>query len=351
MSDPRKKKSSAEGLLQGIPGAPEVRNTNVDVLRGFAALAVALYHFSRSDYLGNSLLGHALHFGYLGVHAFFVVSGFVIPLALARARGGINPAAKPNRLWHRFLINRWLRLYPAFAASALLTIALWYVSAWMPNFRGGQPSFSWAQLFSNATLSCDLTNTAWINPVFWTLGVEAQYYIIIALCITWLSSSRRWLRSATLLLWIAAPLIAPWHGTFLPFGATFALGIIFFQKSIGLISTVETTLWAAAAILVSILHGDFAIAGASGASFLFLAIVPQLKWRLLLSIGAVSYSLYLLHVPIGGRIINLSEHFTLPWIGRVGAVAAALAASLAAAAIFYRLIEKPSHEAARRWSR
>lgn len=58
--------------------------------------------------------------------------------------------------------------------------------------------------------------------------------------------------------------------------------------------------------------------------------------RWLVWLGTVSYSLYLLHVPIGGRIVNFGERLVTDPLARVGVLAAALAASLIAAALYHR---------------
>ncbi|HEY9155096.1 MAG TPA: acyltransferase [Opitutaceae bacterium] len=328
--------------------ARESHDVRVDVLRGLAALGVALYHFSRSAYLGQGITTTILQQGYLGVHAFFVVSGYVIPLALARIAARAKQPFRP-RLIPGFLIGRWIRLYPAFAASAVLSIVLWYGSALLPGFRGGPPNFSWAQIASNATLSCDVFNLAWINPVFWTLAIETQYYVAIALCFPLLVSRHRWLRWSTLLVWIIAPLLSQTHGTLFPFGATFAVGLILYGSASELFSKTESAILVIAALTVTMSHGDYPVAIAKAVSLLFLCRFPAIKNRWILGLGTVSYSLYLVHVPIGGRVINLSEHFTLSFPEKLIATFAALIASIIAAVAFYCYVERPSHEASRRW--
>jgi peptidoglycan/LPS O-acetylase OafA/YrhL len=68
----------------------------------------------------------------------------------------------------------------------------------------------------------------------------------------------------------------------------------------------------------------------------------HLRSSRLTDFGLISYSLYLLHVPIGGKIMNLGGRFahTLPALILV--LAAAVVGSVAAAALFYRFIELPS---------
>ena len=65
------------------------------------------------------------------------------------------------------------------------------------------------------------------------------------------------------------------------------------------------------------------------------------------SLGMISYSLYLLHVPIGGRVINLSKRFVDNDLERFLAVGFALTISIVVAWFFYHLIETRSHLASR----
>jgi peptidoglycan/LPS O-acetylase OafA/YrhL len=81
-----------------------------------------------------------------------------------------------------------------------------------------------------------------------------------------------------------------------------------------------------------------------------IAYLPSRTNRALELLGAISYSLYLLHVPIGGRVINLFSRLDLGALGRVGAVFAALAASMAASVLLYRFVELPAQRWARRFT-
>ena len=74
----------------------------IEVLRGFAALSVVIYHvvelFSWKDF---PLTGPLLWFraGWMGVDLFFVISGFVIGIA---AFSGIDKHSDKTFRWHFF---------------------------------------------------------------------------------------------------------------------------------------------------------------------------------------------------------------------------------------------------------
>lgn len=316
------------------------RIDTIDYLRALAALAVCLFHFNGDDFVGIPAISSVLRYGYLGVDAFFVISGFVIPFALYRSGYTIKDCGA-------FFAARFLRLYPAYLATCVVIIALWHLSAITPGFQGDLPQTSAAQLISNALLICEFTGESALSPVFWTLAIEAQYYLLIAASMPFLSGGYRPLRWIILGVWIVAPLFIKLEGAVFSWTALFAIGILGYLWRTRQVSRFEFSgflLLAAIAHLevkgyASILAGGFTIA---------LILIP-IRWRIswLAWLGSISYSLYLLHATIGGRIINLTMRLPETWWIRIAAVALALLVSLVAAALFYYFIEKPSHQFSR----
>ena len=124
------------------------RLSNLDILRGLAALAVCLFHFDRDSLFKGTFYPEIAQFGYLGVNVFFVISGFIIPLSLAKAGFTLKG------IW-AFWMARFLRLYPAYFATALLAVGLWYISMLIPGFRGvAKPDLSFEMIFANLTMTC-----------------------------------------------------------------------------------------------------------------------------------------------------------------------------------------------------
>jgi len=74
------------------------------------------------------------------------------------------------------------------------------------------------------------------------------------------------------------------------------------------------------------------------------------KSRWLLAAGAISYSLYLVHVPIGGRVLNLSRHLPQSLPLALFALTMALGLTMTAAYLLWRFVEKPSMAAASKLS-
>ena len=96
----------------------------VELLRGVAALSVAWFHFTNGGgLLKSGWLKASGSYDWLGVEAFFVISGFIIPYSMYR--GGF----RFPRHFGAFLLKRIIRLDPPYLIAAMLSLSLWYVSA------------------------------------------------------------------------------------------------------------------------------------------------------------------------------------------------------------------------------
>jgi len=315
------------------------RLANLDVLRAVAALLVCLHHFDRGD---DPALGILSEGGYLGVNMFFVLSGFVIPLSLYRSGFCYRDTGA-------FYLARLIRLYPAYLAVAVLAIGLHYASTFVPGFAGNHPAYTREILWANATLTSDLLGQPWIVPIFWTLAIEAQFYLLIGLSLPLLVKHPPWPALAVMALWILAPLVAGHGPTVFTWTALFALGIVVFLYRASLLSLPwAASVFAAAGVVELSVHG-WASAFIGVGTAVFIAFCPGIHFRALVAIGTISYSLYLIHPLIGGRVINFTSRLPdqefVHWL----ALTVAVLLSLAAAAVLYYVIEKPSHVLSRRF--
>ena len=317
------------------------RFENLDLYRGLAALAVCLFHFGVDqpvhDRIASDLLGH----GYLGFDVFFVISGFVIPLALEKSHF-------VARDYGSFLLKRFLRLYPAYFASGVLVLVLWYASSLYPGFRGAAPHVSARQIVGNLTLTADLLDEPWLNPVYWTLAIEVQYYLLIGLCYPALTSTSAGIRWAVIATWLLIPLILPLHATVFEYGALFGLGIAAFLYATHRIDLRGFLACLIAGLLVQGLHADWLSAGAALATALAIAWARFEAPRSLVFLGTISYSLYLVHVPFGGKVIHALQRLHGGPGFAYGVILVAVILTVGAAYLFYRAIERPSHAYSRR---
>jgi len=95
------------------------RLTFIDGVRGITALFVLSSHLIEELFTGGKVMNrNYLTLGESGVVAFFLVSGFVIPLSLERSR---SVAA--------FAVARILRIYPLYLSALLFSLGLAWLSS------------------------------------------------------------------------------------------------------------------------------------------------------------------------------------------------------------------------------
>jgi peptidoglycan/LPS O-acetylase OafA/YrhL len=315
--------------------------STIDVLRGLAALAVCWYHFTQGNpgFLPPGPLKASGVRGWLGVEVFFVISGFVIPYALYRARYRLGD-------YGRFVLKRIIRLDPPYFFSIVVVLAAGYVSARLPGYGGEPFAVNWVQLALHLGYVNVFFGYRWLSPVFWTLALELQYYLLIGLLFPLLLTRSRVVRvaafsTAAALAWAVPADAFVFHWLFL-----FLAGIVVFQHRAGLLA--GPGLFAGLAVSsvgVAMTHGAM-VAAVVLTTALVLSFVTLPATGVLGFLGRVSYSLYLVHVPIGGRVINLGARYELSAVGQVAVLAAALATTLLSAYLMYVLVERP----AQRWS-
>jgi len=142
----------------------------LDGLRAIAVSLVIVWHWIPKTHFITKL-----HAGGLGVNIFFVLSGFLITQILLdnRNKAESNHLPKKNVL-KNFYVRRVLRIFPIYYLTILAMIALNHLLKL--NITEGE-------LISSATYTSNfywyLTKT-WplASPHFWSLAVEEQFYLI-----------------------------------------------------------------------------------------------------------------------------------------------------------------------------
>jgi peptidoglycan/LPS O-acetylase OafA/YrhL len=271
---------------------------------------------------------------------FFVISGFIIPYSLWC--GGYRLKMD----FGRFVLKRLIRLDPPYLVSIAVIVALWYASAATPGFAGDKPNVSAPQLLAHLGYLNAFLGYPWLNIVFWTLAIEFQHYLLTALAFPAYASRNAAVRLSALVVLVALGFLIKQGAFVFVYGGVFALGILAFQKRAGLWSSTQYVLLVVAATVATCFMLEPLIAIVSAATSLVIAFVELKNRSRLAFLGAVSYSLYLLHVPVGGRVVNLGARFAHSVPAQLAVLAAAVATSYFAAWLLYRWVERP----AQRWS-
>jgi peptidoglycan/LPS O-acetylase OafA/YrhL len=282
------------------------RNHLIDLLRIFAAVGVVLFHFTHSATNTNNWYYKFCKYGYLGVPVFFMISGYCILIALQNAK-------KPSE----FIIRRFFRIFPPYWFSLFLCCATVLI---VTLITGANSVVVFPKSIAGfaATISLltkPVTNIPTINWVYWTLSFEVFFYIAVYIC----SFFKRQYFTIALLVITLLSIVLPAYKSgalfFLGYWPIFSLGLSVYQ----LLHYPTAQKWLSVILLI------FSVAGfyTTHQELVYVVVCfitvllmvanhfKPLKDNFLSRLGDVSYSLYLIHVPIG---IWLFDMFRTPVI-------------------------------------
>lgn len=298
-------------------------------------MAVCLFHFTDGNisFPGSSAWFEQIaRYGWLGVEVFFVISGFIIPYSLYVNDYRMN-------MFPAFLLRRCLRIEPAYIASIVLVIILGYLSMMAPGYAGEvfQPSVAGTLL--HIIYAPVYFGYKWLLPIYWSLEAELHFYILIGLIFPFINRNKIFLVTACVVL---LPL-----SFFIPlfvfyFISLFLMGIAAFSFLVRKIpGNMFLAIVLASAICCYYSSGSLAIPVTGAVTAMVLAFAdrfnPGKSW-----LGKISFSLYLVHIPIGGRLINILGRFDdsawKVWLGLI----VITVITIFSAYIFYLLIERPT---------
>lgn len=372
---------AATACTSGSRSGEARRLTYLDGLRGLAVLMVLVFH---AWMLGLSQVGGAfqLHrmatatpanflaaMGYQGVSLFLVISGFCLsyPALLGRTRGEHDWFSA-----RRFLVERWLRIAPPYYAALLLftlvpgllsTPALERMKWWVSPHPGILDVTLHLLLLHNLLPQFAFS----INGAFWSLGLEWQWYCVFPL---FLLLVLRWpfkTLLAVLVTGLACRIVfhVYLYDAWSAYTGGYLLPDRLFEFCCGIagakivVDRVRIRVpWLVVAVVLSVGLGCLARAELAGlpvlqnahplwgVAFMSLLLLGHdlprlnaaLSLRPLARLGAVSYSVYLVHQPVMMMVETLSP----AWV-RASALQAPLgiAAGLGAGFLFYHLVEGP----------
>lgn len=356
---------SAQGKSSGSPPPKRPRVTSLDGLRGLAASSVLMTHaigaMAKAPEQTVALFQSPISVfanGSGGVNLFFVLSGYCLSESAGRATNRLGLA--------QYYARRVLRIHLPFVAALIVTgLASHYL------YPAGEATAGMSRLalnMRNVSLSAEDFGRALLFPgtasglipVGWTLTIEMIYSLLLPFMI-WLVVRSHW---GVLVLISMAVLFLDWKT--LPvkhYAIDFSLGIaIYYERerlaaffgrirgwrSVGLLLGG----WVVMAIPILLLFAGryqrvSILLYATGSAILVAGAIHDPRFRSFLSrkliawSGRISYSVYLIHIPVILLLAGLVRE-RVNMLGGAVFVAACLIVTHLVAAGLYRIAEKPS---------
>lgn len=329
------------------------KNQLMDWIRGASSCWVVLFHLNEVVPFVGGAYAEFCKLGWLGVAAFFAVSGWCM-----------SQLASGSPLPVRFLVGRLLRIMPPYWASlgvvaAAIALRMLFTGT---NDLIALPRTMSALLATLVLATEPVSGVTTVNWVYWSLSYEVAFYLLTAVAI----ATRRpdvsifcFLAVSVLmakfrigdvthspLFWcLQFPLFSlGWFAqTTTKAGGTLLawLGLIASALACGVYGTLAESI-AGVVTVLAVLLGHARAKSAPSAS----AIADVLAY-----LGRISYSIYLIHVPVGCWLL-LRYRTQAVLDGPVAHIAydfAVLLTCIAAAGLFHRWIELPSHALSRRF--
>lgn len=355
--------------------ARDSRLIELDSLRGIAALIVVLHHAYISlpnvhpsiQWLLSETPLRPISMGRQAVVFFFVLSGYVLTRSLASQEERRPGSVLSLGGWAHYAAQRALRLgLPVLAAvlfSALLQSAFWSgpMPAETPHIVGGagwSAMWDWSHLTEQALLLSHGDGFQ-LDPVLWSLVHEWRIALLLPLAL--LFRGRLALLIAVSLVGAGIARMAGMPEGSVSLGdsltATFAASAGFlpaFAAGAALalwnpprLDRMQSVAAGIAVLVMAAAAHDYGVIVASALLIMLAqrggAFAKGLRRPPLLWLGKISFSLYLVHMPLLLAMTHLLHDTVSP------ALIAALAIPLAfpAAVAMHRFVEQPAHRLAR----
>lgn len=333
-------------------------------------MGVVLYHADEGHHMDQIMaavpaLKPWFGQGGLGVQVFFVLSGFVIAHSLAKHQVTLG-------FFLRFLLRRSVRLDPPYWASMVVMVAFGLLSARIvPGKVADIPSLG--RVLVHVLYLQDLLQVPALASVYWTLCLEIQFYLVFALLMMVVRVLRQRMSYAKAFYTVLLPAVAfalLWPARLAPFEVpglflnqwfSFLMGVLAWGAAVGFaqdrIALPAAGVAFAVLAVLGLIHGGPVELVAAGISALIVLagrlgkLSSWLNYRPLLTLGAISYSIYLIHNPITGAAYRVGYRLTGRTLGtEVLWFFLVLLGAVMAAYLFHRAVERPALELSRRVS-
>jgi exopolysaccharide production protein ExoZ len=313
-----------------------MRYQNIELLRFIAALAVVYFHAVgtlRAAAFPGIGPNPFTELGAAGVDVFFVISGFVIFLSLTRK----------NRTPIEFARDRLIRLVPAYW---ILTVSHLVILASVAILRGTEVPFdiSWT-IQSLFFVSQPLGNNLPLISQGWSLEIEMLFYLLVAVGLIIKNPIANIVFPAVALVSLVGFGLLPDLALEFIFGGL--LGYLYtrikFPAPIAIgAGVLGIVLFVAPVVLGALDAPRWVTWGIPSMLVVFSAInLPQLNWKILPTLGAASYPVYLLHMMVINIVSPIISMFGSSAAMFFVALASCLILSQVLGIVFDKLVDKP----------
>jgi peptidoglycan/LPS O-acetylase OafA/YrhL len=311
------------------------------MLRGIVALLVCLYHFTDGFFPEGDWLRFIFSKGYLGVEIFFVISGFVIPYTMYKSQYVFKDAGN-------FILRRLARIEPPYWCSIALIFLGDYIATFFRFYKDKVIEVNWKDLMYHIFHLNDFLDKPWLRGIYWSLAIEVQYYLLMALLFPFILFKNKWITYFLLFLFCMGRWMEFERAVFY-FGCHFVIGILMFNSYIEKISGRELAIGLLVSFGLTLWCFDLYHLSAVIFAVLFIYYCNYLI-KPLEFLGKISYSFYLIHIQVGWLVLDalIREY---PYGNKVLFLFYSVAAAIIGSYIFYLIIEKPSHQLARKFGR
>jgi peptidoglycan/LPS O-acetylase OafA/YrhL len=321
----------------------EERVAELDGLRGLACLLVVVWHYidnllaSSHSHLLATVPFRVLSVTWSGVDLFFVLSGFLLG-------GRLIDHRQSKGVLKTFYVRRACRILPAYFAALVLYFGLvhvlpaTYLSHWMTDSTGTIPTWSYFAFVQNLFMA--KTGDFGFAPlsITWSLSIEEQFYLVLPALVLLANPKRLPLISILIVLLTPILRLVMLYGFKLP---TLSAYVMLFARWDALFLGVlgahlvrafpekmklrETRVWLRSLLIVMGLgiwlysinfpRGVTLVLAAIGytwisAFYLCLLLLGLFdpafsrvfRWKPLVSVGVISYGIYLLHQISNGLV-------------------------------------------------
>jgi peptidoglycan/LPS O-acetylase OafA/YrhL len=274
----------------------EKRNHFIDLLRIIAASWVALFHFNEPIAYINNWYRDFCKLGFIGVPIFFVVSGYCILIALHH---NSNP--------YNFAIRRFFRIFPPYWFSVILVIIIIVGEKLITGTNSVPfPKQISDMLATVVLLTSPVTHVPTINWVYWTLPYEVMFYVAIFLIALFKQAYFTIILIIITLLTLFLPQTVNGFLSFFKYWPMFMLGVGVYNLNFNSHKKLSLVL-----LIITIISLIF---GGIGVSYIITSVITAgliywnnrrpMQQNILSKYGDISYSLYLIHVPVGIYVLG-----------------------------------------------